>query len=88
MDGEGVGLAVFRLELFLVLAFFFGVERFALGLAADGLGITCPSCCGNAVRLSVSTSAKAQSVRSFFQLLNQFITPPLSSQKVNIQLGE
>jgi hypothetical protein len=85
-DGEGLGLAVVRLELFLarLVVFFFVAARFAFDFAADGLGITCPSCCGNAVPLSANTSAKEQSVRSFLQLLNRFIIPPPSSQIVNI----
>lgn len=67
-DGEGLGLAVLLVPLRLgrAVVFFFGVARLGLGFEADGLGITCPSCCGKALPLIAKTSAKEQSVRSLF----------------------
>jgi hypothetical protein len=78
-DGEGLGLAVLRLALRLarVVVFFFGAVRLGFGFAAGALGITCPSCCGNALPLSANTSAKEQSVRSVFLSLDRFMSPPV-----------
>jgi hypothetical protein len=88
-EGEGLGLAVFWLALLLarLVVFFFGAARLGFGFAAGGLGITCPSCCGNAVPLSANTSAKEQSVLTIFVLPDRFIIPPNSSLQIaNIQI--
>ena len=79
-DGEGFGFAVPWLALLLagVVVFFFGAARLGFGFAAGGLGMTCPSCCGNALPpLSANTSAKEKSVRILFQLRDRFIIPPI-----------
>lgn len=60
-DGEGLGLATLRVVVRLARGvLFFGVARFAFGVAAFGLGMTCPSCCGKTVLLSANTSATEQ----------------------------
>lgn len=76
-DGEGLGLAVLRVVVRLgrgVLLLV--VVRFGFGVAAFGLGITCPSCCGKAVLLSENTSAREQNARSIRFVTDQFIFPP------------
>lgn len=77
-DGEGLGLATLRVVVRLARGvLFFGVARLAFGVAAFGLGMTCPSCCGNALLLSANTSATEQNARSILLVLtDQFIFPP------------
>jgi hypothetical protein len=77
-DGEGLGL-VTRLagvRLARVTVFFFLGALFGFGFAA-GLGITCPSCCGNTLIVSANIKASALSARSaILKLLGRFIVPP------------
>lgn len=56
-----------------------GAARLGLGLGfAPGLGMTCPSCCGNTLMVSANIKASALSVRSaILKLLGRFIIPPL-----------
>ena len=77
-DGEGLGLATLRVVVRLARGvLFFGVARLAFGVAAFGLGMTCPSCCGNALLVSANTSATEQNARSILLVLtDQFIFPP------------
>lgn len=77
-DGEGLGLATLRVVVRLARGvLFFGVARLAFGVAAFGLGMTCPSCCGNALLLSANTSATEQNARSILLVsTDQFIFPP------------
>lgn len=77
-DGEGLGLAPLRVVVRLARGvLFFGVARLAFGVAAFGLGMTCPSCCGNALLVSANTSATEQNARSILLVLtDQFIFPP------------
>lgn len=78
-DGEGLGRAVLRVVVRLGRGvLFFGVARLALGVAAFGLGMTCPSCCGKAVLLSANTIAREQNPRSIlFLSTDQFICTPV-----------
>ena len=78
-DGEGLGLATLRVVVRLGRGvLFFGVARLALGVAAFGFGMTCPSCCGKAVLLSANTTAKEQIARSIlFLSTDQFIFTPV-----------
>ena len=57
---------------------FLGAARLGLGLGfAAGLGMTCPSCCGNTLMASANIKASALSVRNaILKLLNRFIIPP------------
>lgn len=58
--------------------FFPRAARLGLGLGfAAGLGITCPSCCGNTLLLSAKIKRSALSVRNaIFKLLGRFMVPP------------
>lgn len=84
-DGKGRGFAVLRLVLRLerVVVFFFGAARLGFGLAAGRFGITCPSCCGNALLLSAKTSAREQSVRSHFLSPDQLMHFPQSISQIS-----
>ncbi|MEK6281678.1 MAG: hypothetical protein AABN95_15085 [Acidobacteriota bacterium] len=77
-EGEGLGF-VARLaggRLARVTAFFFLGAVLGFGFAA-GLGMTCPSCCGNTLMVSAHIKASALSVRSaILKLLGRFIIPP------------
>lgn len=77
-DGEGLGLATLRVVIRLARGVLvFGVARLVFGVAAFGLGMTCPSCCGNALLLSANTSATEQNARSILLVsTDQFIFPP------------
>lgn len=68
--GEGLGLVVLLLvpRLAEELVLFFATGRLGFGFAAEGLGITWPSCCGNALPPSANTSVKEQSVRNVLLL--------------------
>lgn len=80
--GEGVGLGLVVLLVGARLArgagLFLGAARLGLGLGfAAGLGMTCPSCCGNTLMVSANIKASALSVRSaILKLLGRFIIPP------------
>jgi hypothetical protein len=58
--------------------FFLGVARLCFGLGfAAGLGMTCPSCCGNTLLLSAKIKTSALNVRSaILKLLGRFMIPP------------
>lgn len=77
-EGEGLRLAVLRVVVRLGRGvLFLGVARFGFDVAAFGLGMTCPSCCGNALLLSARTSATEQNARSILLVsTDQFIFPP------------
>ena len=77
-DGEGLGLATLRVVVRLARGvLFFGVARLAFGVAAFGLGMTCPSCCGKALLVSANTRATEQNARSILLVLtDRFIFPP------------
>src|SRR5688572_30053180 len=77
-EGEGLGLLALLMGARLArgaVLFFLGA---ALGFGfAAGLGMTCPSCCGNTVTLTANIRASAPSVRSaIFKLLSRFMVPP------------
>ena len=77
--GEGAGLCrvvlLVGVRLRVTVLFFFGAA-FGFGFAA-GLGMTCPSCCGNTLMVSANIKASALSVRSaILKLLGRFIVPP------------
>ena len=78
--GDGLGLVVLLAGVRrarVVVLFFAG--RFAAGFrfAAGGFGITCPSCCGNAVLLNPNINATAHNARRrFLQSPNQIMFPP------------
>ena len=76
--GEGLGAAGRRLvsRMARVVVFFLGAARFGFGFAAEGFGITCPSCCGKALLPSANTSAREQSVRSHFLSPDELIIFP------------
>ena len=78
-EGEGFGL-VARLDgvrLARGATLFLGVARFAFGLGfAAGLGMTCPSCCGNTLMLTATVNARALIVRSaIFKIPVRFMFP-------------
>lgn len=77
-DGEGLALATLRVVIRLARGVLvFGVARLVFGVAAFGLGMTCPSCCGNTLLLSANTSATEQNARSILLVsTDQFIFPP------------
>lgn len=85
-DGEGLGLALLRVVVRLGRGvLFFGVARLAFGVAAFGLGMTCPSCCGKAVLLSANTIAREQNARSvLFETSDRFIFPPGGDRECEI----
>jgi len=65
---------------------FLGAARLGLGFGfAAGLGMTCPSCCGNTLMASANIKKNALSVRSaIHKLLDRFIIPPYpGSPKAN-----
>lgn len=78
-DGEGLGFAVLRVVVRLGRGvLFFGVARLALGVAAFGFGMTCPSCCGKAGLLSANTITRELNARSIlFGSTDQFIFTPV-----------
>ncbi|MGH9932182.1 MAG: hypothetical protein ACREA9_23520 [Pyrinomonadaceae bacterium] len=77
-EGEGRGLAALLVGVRLgrgVVLRFFGAA-FGFGFAA-GLGITCPSCCGNTLIVSANIKASALNGRSaIWKLLGRFMVPP------------
>ncbi len=78
--GEGAGLGLLALLVGVrrarVAVLFFLGALFGFGFAA-GLGMTCPSCCGNTLMVSANIKATALSVRSaILNLLGRFIVPP------------
>lgn len=76
-EGEGLGLVVLLVGVRLrVTVLFFLGAAFGFGFAA-GLGMTCPSCCGNTLIVSANIKASALSVRSaILKLLGRFMLPP------------
>ena len=78
-EGEDLGLVVLLVgvRLRVTVLFFLGAALgFGFGFAA-GLGITCPSCCGNTLIVSANIKASALSVRSaILKLLGRFMLPP------------
>lgn len=83
-DGEGLGLVgLFAgVRLLRVAVLFFGAA-FGFGLAA-GLGMVCPSCCGNTLVVSVNIKASALSGRSaILKLLDKFIVSSTWFAKAN-----
>lgn len=55
----------------------FRVVVFGLGFAAGIFFMSCPSCCGHAEVLIVSTSVNTKAARhSLRQLINEFMYPP------------
>ena len=89
-DGIGVGLAVGDCELLGGVGLDAGVRRrlgvvdlfrvvvFGFGFAAGIFFISCPSCCGNAEALIVSTSVNTKAARhSLRQLISEFIYSPV-----------
>ncbi len=82
-EGEGLGLAALLVGVRLVrgaVLLFFGAA-FGFGFAA-GLGMTCPSCCGNTLIVSANIKASALNVRSaILKLLGRFMVPPTGSPK-------
>ena len=86
--GEGLGLVALLVgvRLWRGAALFLGAARlgFGLGLAA-GLGMTCPSCCGNTLLLSAKIKTSALDMRSaIIKLLGRFMVPPTSFAKANL----
>lgn len=79
-EGEGLGLVARLVGVRLArgAGLFLGAARLGFGLDfAAGLGMTCPSCCGNTLMVSASIKATALSVRSaILKLLGRFIIPP------------
>ena len=79
-DGEGLGVVVLLVGVRRARGAgrFLGAARLGLGLGfAAGLGITCPSCCGNTLMVSAHIKASALRVRSaILKLLGRFIIPP------------
>ncbi|MGI8835728.1 MAG: hypothetical protein ACR2H4_03705 [Pyrinomonadaceae bacterium] len=77
-EGEGLGVVALLVGLRLVRGaalLFFGAA-FGFGFAA-GLGITCPSCCGNTLIVSANIKASALNSRiAIWKLLGQFMVPP------------
>ncbi len=78
--GEGEGLGVVALLIGVRLgrgaALLFLGAAFGFGFAA-GLGITCPSCCGNTLIVTANIKASALNVRSaIWKLLSRFMVPP------------
>jgi len=77
-EGEGLGVVALLVGVRLVrgtVLLFFGAA-FGFGFAA-GLGITCPSCCGNTLIVSANTNASALNGRSaIWKLLGRFMVPP------------
>lgn len=83
-EGEGLGLVdLFAgVRLVRVAVLFFGAAL-GFGLAA-GLGMVCPSCCGNTLVVSVSTKASALSGRSaILKFLDKFMVPSTWFAKAN-----
>ncbi len=83
-DGSGLGLVVLLVGVRLRGAgLFLGVARLGFGLGfAAGLGMTCPSCCGNTLDVSANIKTSALSVRiTILKLLDRFIFPPHGSAK-------
>ena len=77
-EGEGLGRVALRVGVRLargaVLLFF--AAAFGFGFAA-GLGMTCPSCCGNTLIVSANIKASALNVGSaIWKLLGRFMVPP------------
>ena len=79
-EGEGLGLVALLVGVRLArgTGLFLGAARLGFGLGfAAGLGMTCPSCCGNTLMVSANIKASALSVRSaILKLLGRFIVPP------------
>ena len=79
-EDDGLGLVVLLVGVRLArgAGLFLGAARLGLGLGfAAGLGITCPSCCGNTLLLSAKIKTSALNVRSaIFKLLGRFMLPP------------
>ena len=79
-EGEGLGLVALLVGVRLArgAGLFLGVARLGFGLGfAAGLGMTCPSCCGNTLMLSVKVKASAATVRStILKWLTRFMFPP------------
>jgi hypothetical protein len=83
-EGEGLGLVGLFLGVRLVrVAVLFFAAAFGFGFAA-GLGMVCPSCCGNALVVSVNTKASALSGRSaILKLLDKFMVASTWFAKAN-----
>lgn len=79
-DGEGLGVVVLLVGVRRARGAgrFLGAARLGLGLGfAAGLGMTCPSCCGNTLMVSAHINASALRIRSaILKLLGRFIIPP------------
>ena len=94
-DGEGLGVVALLVGVRRARAAgrFVVVARLGFGLGfAAGLGMTCPSCCGNTLMVSANIKASALNVRSaILKLLDRFIIPPYmvrqseSSQAVDLR---
>lgn len=83
-EGDGLGRVVLLVGVRLrVTVLFFLGAAFGFGFAA-GLGITCPSCCGNTLVVSANIKARALSVRSArLKLLGRFMLPPTWFARAN-----
>ena len=87
-EGEGLGLVALFVGVRLVrgAGLFLEAARLGFGLGfAAGLGMTCPSCCGNTLIVSANIKASALNIRSAtFKLLGRFMVPPyVVRQKAN-----
>lgn len=84
-EGEGLGLVRLFARVCLRVAVLFFGAALGFGLAA-GLGMVCPSCCGNALVVSVKTKASALSGRSaILKLLDKFMVPSTWFAKANFR---
>ncbi len=79
-EGEGLGLVTLLVAVRLGrgTALFFLGAAFGFGLAAGFIfDMSCPSCCGKALTLSVNTRASALTARSaILKLLGRFMVTP------------
>ena len=79
-EGDGLGLAVLLVGVRRARGAgrFLGAARLGLALGfAAGLGMTCPSCCGNALVVNANIKASTPSVRSvILKLLDRIMIPP------------
>jgi hypothetical protein len=86
-DGEGLGLVAFfvGVRLARVAFLFFLGALFGFGFDAGFIfDMSCPSCCGNTLKVSVNIKASALSVRSvILKLLDRFMVPPACVAKAN-----